>query len=428
MRWLLQVDKSIQSVEIFAGGNHSLLRIATSAPLDKHSSEFEAPIYRELVSLSTFESKDVPHLSALAENASTSKSKNTIGVVRVRVAPSEMLAKQWHRILVGSAIAAGGLFVSILFGLFLATGLTRPLATTIAAVRGIKRGNYVTHIELNAGGEIGELQTAISSMAESLNEYSRALEDKVIARTRDLEAARDDAIKSNAEKMRLIQKVNSLIEEERKGIAIEMHDHFNAELIMARLEAQRILDVTSQDITTSSIEEVREKARSVIGRTAGLYEMARGIVRRLRPEVIDTLGLRDAIDEMVRHYDTLHPQCRFAFEAVGDLSRLNGELALTAYRLIQEALTNVVKHSAATLASVRLALSDDEKILRIDVTDNGKGFDPKTTESGIGLIGMRERTHGAGGKLEIDTGDKAGTAIVIELPVHEDQATGSISG
>jgi two-component system sensor histidine kinase UhpB len=207
-----------------------------------------------------------------------------------------------------------------------------------------------------------------------------------------------------------------------------MHDHFNAELILARLEAQRILDVRSQDITTSSIEEVREKARSVIGRTSGLYEMARGIVRRLRPEVIDTLGLRDAIDEMVRDYDTLHPKCRFAFEAVGDFSRLNGELALTAYRLIQEALSNVVKHSAATLASVLLALSDDEKVLRIDVTDNGRGFDPKTTESGIGLIGMRERIHGAGGNLEIDTGDKAGTSIVIELPVHEDQATGSISG
>jgi two-component system sensor histidine kinase UhpB len=148
----------------------------------------------------------------------------------------------------------------------------------------------------------------------------------VIARTRDLEAARDDAIKSNAERMRLIQKVNFLIEEERKGIAIEMHDHFNAELILARLEAQRILDVTSRDITTSSIEEVREKARSVIGRTSGLYEMARGIVRRLRPEVIDTLGLRDAIDEMVRDYDTLHPQCRFAFEAVSDFSDLNGEV------------------------------------------------------------------------------------------------------
>ena len=99
-----------------------------------------------------------------------------------------------------------------------------------------------------------------------------------------------------------------------------------------------------------------------------------------------------------------------------------------AYRLIQEALSNVVKHSDAKLASVRLALSDDEKVLRIDVTDNGRGFDPKTTESGIGLIGMRERIHGIGGKLEIDTGDKAGTAIVIELPVHENQATGSNSG
>ena len=199
-----------------------------------------------------------------------------------------------------------------------------------------------------------------------------------------------------------------------------MHDHFNAELIVARLEAQRILDLTSQQIKTSSIEEIRDKAEAIVGRTSGLYEMARGIVRRLRPEVIDTLGLRDAVDEMVRQYDTLHPQCRFALEATGDFSRLSGELALTAYRLIQEALSNVVKHSAATVSLVRLAMSEDEEVLRIDVTDNGKGFDPHTTESGIGLIGMRERVHGAGGRLEINTGDKAGTSIAIQLPIGED--------
>ena len=82
----------------------------------------------------------------------------------------------------------------------------------------------------------------------------------------------------------------------------------------------------------------------------------------------------------------------------GDFSRLSGELALTAYRLIQEALSNVVKHSAATVSLVRLAMSEDKEVLRIDVTDNGKGFDPHTTESGIGLIGMRERVHGAEGQ------------------------------
>lgn len=420
VRWLLQVDRSIQSVEIVDGGNRPLSRIATSASLDGDAREFEAPINRELVSLSTFDSEEAPHLSAPLESGPTGKSKNTVGYVRVFVSPSDMRAKQWHRIFVGSTIAAGALLVSVLFGLFLATGLTRPLATAVSAVRGIKGGNYLTRIEPNAGGEIGELQSAITSMAQNLNEFRRDLEEKVIARTRDLEAARDEAMRSNADKMRLIQKVNSLIEEERKGIAIEMHDHFNAELIVARLEAQRILDLASQQIKTSSIEEIRDKAEAIVGRTSGLYEMARGIVRRLRPEVIDTLGLRDAVDEMVRQYDTLHPQCGFALEATRDFSGLNGELALTAYRLIQEALSNVVKHSAATVSLVRLAMSEDEKVLRIDVTDNGKGFDPHTTESGIGLIGMRERVHGAGGRLEINTGDKAGTSIAILLPIGED--------
>jgi len=142
-----------------------------------------------------------------------------------------------------------------------------------------------------------------------------------------------------------------------------------------------------------------------------LYEEARSIVRRLRPEVIDTLGLRDAVEEMVRHYDALQSQCRFEFQSEGSMFSLKGELAITAYRLIQEALSNVIKHSAATKAMVHVHLIEDEKLLRITVSDNGTGFDAGTIEPGIGLIGMRERVDGLGGQLEIHTSINAGTVI-----------------
>ncbi len=259
-------------------------------------------------------------------------------------------------------------------------------------------------------------------MAASLQAFRQEMDAKVLARTHALQAARDDAMKSNAEKRRLIRRVHALIEEERQAMAIEMHDHFNAELIVARLEAQRILDLTnveSGDLTPSALEEIHRHARAIIGHTAALYDMARGIVKRLRPETLDTLGLRDAIDEMVRQFDTLHPRCRFVFAATGDLSGIDSDLALTAYRLVQEALSNVVKHAQATMASVRLSSSEDGNWLCISVTDNGKGFDAAMVTLGIGLVGMRERTDGVGGRIEIGRATGGGTLIVIELPVGD---------
>jgi two-component system, NarL family, sensor histidine kinase UhpB len=221
---------------------------------------------------------------------------------------------------VNAAIAGTVLLLSVALGLYLAFGLTRPLAATIAAVRRIRGGDYAIEMGVTAGGEIGDLQSSIKEMAGSLDEFRRDLESKVAARTHDLEAARDDAIKSNAEKRRLIQKVNSAVEEERRNIAVEIHDHLNAVLIVARLEAQRILDLAESDSTSQAASEIKTRALSVIKLTLDLYEEARSIVRRLRPEVIDTLGLRDAVEEMVRHYDTLQSQCRLEFHAEGSMS------------------------------------------------------------------------------------------------------------
>ena len=257
-------------------------------------------------------------------------------------------------------------------------------------------------------------------MSESLSQFKQELESKVIARTRALEQARDEAVKSDAEKRRLIQKVNSAVEEERQNIAVDIHDHLNSSLIIARLESQRILDLVTKHPESPVAEEIKARAQAVIKLTLDLYELARSIVKRLRPEIIDTLGLRDAVEEMVRYFDTVHPKCRFAFQADGDFSHLEGEQAISAYRLIQEALSNVVKHSSATTAFVGLHLREEHQTLQILVRDNGRGFDPKAIAPGIGLIGMRERVYGLGGKLEIDTMVDTGTTIMIELPTRQD--------
>lgn len=420
VRGLLQADKSIYGIELLDANRKIMLHVSDEALRTDTLQAFETPIRKERVQVNMFgEHDDAPHISARVDQATMLQSGQTIGYVRVTMSPANMLANKYTRILIGSAIAAAALLVSALLGLYLALDVTKPLAATIAALRRIRGGNYAVQLAVTAGGEIGELQATIVEMSESLSQFKQELESKVIARTRALEQARDEAVKADAEKRRLIQKVNSAVEEERQNIAVDIHDHLNASLIIARLESQRILDIVTKHPESPAVEEIKARAQAVIKLTLDLYELARGIVKRLRPEIIDTLGLRDAVEEMVRYFDMVHPKCRFEFQADGDFSHLDGELAISAYRLIQEALSNVVKHSGATTALVRLQLQEEDKTLQIVVRDNGRGFAPKVIEPGIGLIGMRERVGGLSGKLEINTAQDAGTAIAIALPTEE---------
>ncbi len=151
------------------------------------------------------------------------------------------------------------------------------------------------------------------------------------------------------EKRRLISKVNTAVEDERQSIALEIHDELNATLIAVRLEAQRIAAISPEG-------EARDKAQSIIKLALGLYNSGRALVRRLRPEVLDMLGLDGAVEEMMRHYDNARSGCRFELHAQGEFSRMEAGVAISAYRMVQEALSNIVKHARATHATVQLTL------------------------------------------------------------------------
>lgn len=415
--WLLQVDPSIYEIEITDHTKKRLLHVAGTNPIRADVREFTAPIRRERLVGNTLGDETQPQVSAaLPESLFPNRADDVIGFVRVSASPALMMTKQRERILVGSLIAGIALLISLGLGYSLSRGLTVPLSETIAAVRAIKRNEYRIPLVTSATGEIGELQTAIADMAASLLLMRRDLEEKVLTRTRDLEVARDEAVRSSIEKKKLIQRVNEVIELERKNIAIDIHDHLNAALIVVRLEAQRILALLAKQTSTEIPGEVKERAEAIVEHSLRLYDMARDLVGRLRPEVIDTLGLKVAVDEMVRQYDSLHPQCRFELEATGDFVGLGDEIAIAAYRLIQEALSNVVKHATATRACVQMAFSIDRNQLHIQIDDNGRGFDRDAVESGIGLIGMAERVDGLGGTLDIQSQPSAGTSILIDLP------------
>jgi two-component system sensor histidine kinase UhpB len=339
-----------------------------------------------------------------------------VGAVRVTMSPSNMLAKQAGRFRIELAMAALALVASGVLAWVLARSLTLPLKEAIGALREIRGGQYRVELPVTTGGEVGELQASIGEMSVALDRSTQDLENKVAERTRDLVESRNEALRADADKRKLIQKVNSIIEDERKSIAVEIHDELNASLIAVRLEAQSIGMLASKAAPGPELDEIRAKAGAITKLALDLYANGRRLVRRLRPEVLDMLGLHGAVEEMLRHYDS-GSGCRFAFHSEGDFSRLGNELAISAYRIVQEALSNIMKHAKATAAEVTLVLDAANEVLRIEVEDNGGGFDPTRNSEGIGIIGMRERVYALHGTIAVRSAPQRGTTVAIALPL-----------
>jgi signal transduction histidine kinase len=159
--------------------------------------------------------------------------------------------------------------------------------------------------------------------------------------------------------------------------------------------------------------------------TSGLeqqIESVHAIISELRPAALDDLGLRPAIEALAHRHaavNGIEVNCDLDIPDPADASRrLAPEVETTAYRLIQEALTNAAKHAGAT--SMKLAVTEGDGRLTLEVVDDGRGFEVSAIHAGFGLTGMRERVALAGGTIDIRSGSR-GTAVRASLPSRTTQ-------
>lgn len=414
---LLKSDPSIQAIRVLDSQNREVFRKTSNALPDMSIEPSRAHVMKQVLSVDAFGDTGEPHLTGPVSLPSTELKPSMIGTAEVRMSAVKVLAVLEKRMFVQLALALLALLASIVIAMLLSNTLKRPLATIIAAVNGIRAGAYDVDVPVTSGGEIGSLQASINEMAVSLAESKHSLEKKVQERTIELEQSRNEAVKANYEKRKLIQKVNTAVEDERKSISIEIHDQLNATLIAAKLNSERIIHLASQGPSEAASSEIGTRAQTIMNLTLELYENARIIVRRLRPEVLDMLGLKGAIEEMITTYNTSHPSCHFQFQEKGDCSKLESGLSITIFRLIQEGLSNVVKHANATQAFVTLKTDYVEQRVRLTILDNGDGCNVSQESEGIGLVGMKERIHPYNGQFQFESSPGQGTKIGIELPM-----------
>jgi signal transduction histidine kinase len=209
-------------------------------------------------------------------------------------------------------------------------------------------------------------------------------------------------------------------DEERRHWARELHDE-----TLQGLGALKVL------LSSVLQRDDPEQNEAVMREAVGEIEMAignlRGIISDLRPAALDDLGLRAALTALIerRGQDDLEIASELLLpDALADEARLSSELETTVYRLVQEALTNVVKHAGARHVRVMVVAKDGE--VTVEIRDDGVGFDVDGPTAGFGLTGIRERVYLAGGRLEVKSGP-GGTVLRGQLPARRgsDVAEGS---
>lgn len=206
------------------------------------------------------------------------------------------------------------------------------------------------------------------------------------------------------ERLGKVQATVDAQEAERARVARDLHDEANQALtaVILRLQA------AAQDAPPELAEEINE-AKELAGQA---MEELLQVVRRLRPTTLD-LGLRGALSAQVAEFREL-TGIETNFEFTGDPTRrLGDDRELAIYRVVQEALSNIVQHADATRVTVALEVADSVVLF---VQDNGKGFDPSRPTGRFGVTGMRERAMMVSGQLEIESSPGAGTTLRMEMP------------
>ncbi len=198
------------------------------------------------------------------------------------------------------------------------------------------------------------------------------------------------------------------IEEERQRIAQELHDGSGMALSALKMKLHLLKEK----------EEVRSEYETIgmlMDDVDRIYDEIRNISHNLMPKTLSKLGLYAAIDELVNQFKIAAPHIHLNYYRKTNVNYFTETTKIFIYRILQELLTNIVKHAAAKDVTLQIIRHSD--VLMLTIEDDGMGFDMRTKKNGIGLTSIKSRVQLLGGELSIDTAPQNGTFISISIPV-----------
>lgn len=313
------------------------------------------------------------------------------------------------------SIAALAAFTLLAFGatIVIVRKVVHPVTTLSEVAQRIAGGELTREITSPWGGEIGELARSLETMRRRLAGWATSLEEQVKGRTEELEERNRELAglyaslrQQELQRQALLGRILTAQEDERQRVSRELHDSIGQAFWALTLHLERL-----QGLPGCS-PELRAELASLQKLAADSLADLRRLTVALRPAALDDLGLVPAI----RRYAELYlGDAGIGFDVVdhGLLGRLDPFLEAVVYRVVQEAINNVARHSRATRA--RIELSVVERILHAIVTDNGTGFDRGARPPGVGLQGMDERALLVGGALSVMSEPGQGTVVSLQV-------------
>jgi signal transduction histidine kinase len=312
-----------------------------------------------------------------------------------RLGLSDARLRQSLQVVTGQIVLTIALVLAL--GVLVATSLTwvltRPILGLVKAAHAVSKGDFSVRVQRWAEDEIGELADEFNAMT--------------------VELARTDEIRREREQLRrqLLERVISTQEDERKRIARELHDSTSQNLTSLMVGIKTM----SANCKDPALLPEAEKLRNVAAQT---LDEIHNISMRLRPRLLDDIGLSAALEKLVSEWQTRYKIPVDLLLQCGS-ERMPTEIETAIYRIVQESLTNIARHAEARSVSVLVEIRNGNLLAVIE--DDGRGFDPagKTWEGHLGLVGMRERAELLDGKLTIESSLKSGTSIYVEIPLKE---------
>ena len=304
-----------------------------------------------------------------------------------------------------------------------ARSVTRPVEALTAEAERIAGGKLDWPIPELGSDEVGRLGKSLDRMRQNLRKLlddvagvNVQLEARVKERTRELDEANTLLREREEARAQLLRKVISAQEDERKRIARELHDETSQSLAVLAMGIEGVQDAIRTG-RTPRLDEVKAVAVRTL-------EDVHRIILDLRPSVLDDLGLLSAIRWYgERHLTTRGISVRCEFGEID--RRLPPEMETALFRICQEAMSNVARHAQATAVLIEVGLEDD--VFRIDIEDDGLGFDREQVarregRRSWGLMGIGERAEILGGTASVESSPGKGTRVEVRIPVPPEPA------
>ena len=269
----------------------------------------------------------------------------------------------------------------------------KSIAVIVKALKVIETGQYQQKLPDFSIQEVDSIAKAINHMAAELNA-------------------------SQQENRALTQHSLEIQEDERQRLAQDLHDELGQSLTAIKVMA--VTAERSQAVATETRANIKQSTDAIISVCDHLMTVVRSMMHQLHPLVLTELGLKATLEDLLNHWAIRNPALKIILECPDEADTLEQKISIQVFRIIQECLTNTVRHAQAKQVIIKLEMvctETTQRVLRLRVTDDGQGSAADRIKTGFGLLGMRERINSLGGQMIIKTQPQQGMRISVSIPL-----------